>query len=285
MGNNQLWVPLVTLGLVLSLVACGPKATPVVEKATPTPAEATPTPKPVEATPTPAAPEGVTEVEPNNGPAEATEVSMGLSTGVLTNDDEDWYKFEVPNGHVLSVAFTPAEDAQPTDVSLFTPDQEEIWWKYGVGPTVTKSATKVMNTDSGGTYYARVSGGYGSYSIELSSQSQDDAQSGGDAGDKVVDALEVQTGLAFSGQLGDFDEEDWYKFEVPNGHVLSVAFTPAEDAQPTDVSLFTPDQEETWWELSVGPTVTVAFEITEVVGGPYYIQVAYGSGSYTIEIK
>ena len=283
MGNNQLWVPLVTLGLVLSLVACGPKATPVVEEATPTPAEATPTPKPVEATPTPAAPGGTTEVEPNNGPAEATEIPVGLSTGVLTNDDEDWYKFEVPNGHVLSVAFTPAEDAQPTDVSLFTPDQEEIWWDYGVGPTVTKSATKVMNTDSGGTYYVRVSGGHGSYSIELSSQSQDDADSGGDAGDKAVDALEVQTGLAFSGQLGDFDEEDWYKFTPTEGQIVS--FTPGEDAEPANVSLFTSDQEEIWWEYGVGPTVTAAFEITEVVGGAYYIQVAYGSGSYTIEIK
>jgi len=35
MGNNQLWLLLVTLGLILSLVACGPKATPVVEEATP----------------------------------------------------------------------------------------------------------------------------------------------------------------------------------------------------------------------------------------------------------
>jgi len=288
MGDNKLWLLLVTLGLMLSLVACGPKATPVVEEATPTPAEATPTPKPVEATPTPATPEGVTEVEPNNGPAEATEISMGLSIGVLTNDeDEDWYKFEVPHGHVLSVAFTPAEDVEPMDVSLFTPDQEEIWWEYGVGPTVTQSTTGVMNSSSGGTYYVRVSAGYGSYSIELSSRSQDDSDSGGDAGDKVVDALEVQMGLAFSGQLGDFDEEDWYKFEVPHGHVLSVAFTPAEDAEPMDVSLFTPDQEEIWWEYGVGPTVTKSTTgvMNSSSGGTYYVRVSAGYGSYSIELS
>ena len=282
MRKNKLWLLLVTLGIVLSLVSCGPKATQV-EEATTTQEEATPTQEPVETTPTPATPEGVTEIEPNNGPTEATEISMGLSTGVLTEDDEDWYKFEVLNSHVLSVAFTPAEDAEPIDVSLFTPDQEEIWWEYSVGPTVTKSAISVMNTSSGGMYYIQVVYGSGSYSIKLSSQSQNDADSGSDAGDRVVDALEVQTGLTFSGQLGDFDKEDWYKFTLTEGQIVS--FTPGEDAEPIDVSLFTPDQEEIKWKYSVGPTVTVEFEITEVVGEPYYIQVRYGSGSYSIEIK
>jgi hypothetical protein len=207
---------------------------------------------------------------------------MGLSTGVLTNDDEDWYKFDVPDGHVLSVAFIPGEDAEPMDAALFTPDQEEIWRKWSVGPTVTKSVSKVMSSSSGGTYYVSVAAGYGSYSIELASQSQNDAESGGDAGDKVVNALEVQTGLTFSGQIGDFDEEDWYKFTPTVGQTVS--FTPGEDAEPMDVALFTPDQEGIWRKWGVGPTATVAFEITEVVGEGYYIQVS-GSGSYTIEIE
>ena len=201
---------------------------------------------------------------------------MGLSTGVLTNDDEDWYKFDVPDGHVLSVAFTPGEDTG--HVALFTLDQEEIWGKW-VGPTETKSVSKVMSSSSGGTYYVSVSAGYGSYSIELALQSQNDADSGGDAGDKVVNALEVQTGLTFSGQIGDFDEEDWYKFTPTVGQTVS--FTPGEDVG--HVALFTPDQEEIW-EKWVGPTETVVFEITEVVGEGYYIQVS-GSGSYTIEIE
>lgn len=166
MRKNKLWLLLVTMGIVLFLVACGPKATRV-EEATPTLEEATLTPEPVETTPTPTTPEGVTEIEPNNGPTEAAEISMGLSTGVLTEDDEDWYKFEVLNSHVLSVAFTSAEDAEPIDVSLFTPDQEEIWWEYSVGPMVTKSAIMVMSNSSGGMYYIQVAYGSGSYSIEI----------------------------------------------------------------------------------------------------------------------
>ncbi|MEA3344834.1 MAG: hypothetical protein U9Q78_01075, partial [Chloroflexota bacterium] len=125
--------------------------------------------------------------------------------------------------------------------------------------------------------------GYGSYSIELSSESQNDADSGGDAGDKVANALEVETGLTFSGQFGDFDEEDWYRFTPSVGQTIS--FTPSEDAEPMDVYLLDPDQNEIWYKGDIGPTVTKTFEITEVVGEPYYIQVSFGSGSYTIEIK
>ena len=57
MRMNKLWLLLVTLGVILSLAACGSKATPVEEAApTPKPAGATPTPKlKAEATPTPAA--------------------------------------------------------------------------------------------------------------------------------------------------------------------------------------------------------------------------------------
>ncbi|MEA3459383.1 MAG: pre-peptidase C-terminal domain-containing protein [Chloroflexota bacterium] len=287
MRKNRLWLLLVTVGLILSLAACGPKATPVPEEATPIPkpAEATPTPKPAEATPTP--PEGVTEVEPNNGPAEATETSMGLSTGVLTEDDEDWYKFEVPNEHILSLSFTPGEDAEPMDVYLLDPDQHEIWSEEYVGPRVTKSVSKLMSSSSGGTYYVQVRGGYGSYTIELSSESQNDVDSGGDAGDKVADALEVKTEQTFSGQIGDFDEEDWYRFEVPNEHILSLSFTPSEDAEPMDVYLLDPDQHEIWSEEYVGPRVTksVSKLMSSSSGGTYYVQVRGGYGSYTIELS
>ncbi|MFQ6016488.1 MAG: hypothetical protein ACE5NP_13715 [Anaerolineae bacterium] len=63
MRVNKLWLLLVTLGVVLSLAACGPKAAPV--------EEATPTPKPVEATPTPIPPTPTpTPPKPTPPPAE-----------------------------------------------------------------------------------------------------------------------------------------------------------------------------------------------------------------------
>ena len=68
MRKNKLWLLLVTLGLILSPVACGPKATPVA----PTPVEATPTPKPVEVAPTPIppTPTPIAEATPTPKPVE-----------------------------------------------------------------------------------------------------------------------------------------------------------------------------------------------------------------------
>jgi len=73
---NKLWLLLVTLGVILSLAACGSKATPVEEttptpkpqvQATPTPEEAKPTAKPTEptATPVPPPPTPVAEARPS----------------------------------------------------------------------------------------------------------------------------------------------------------------------------------------------------------------------------
>jgi hypothetical protein len=217
------------------------------------------------------------------------EVGTGQTiSGQIGNyDEEDWYKFELPHGHILSLAFTPGEDVPGSlDIWLYNSDQKEIWSAQNVGPTVTQLGTRVMNTSSGGTYYVRVCDGEGRYGIELASQSQNDAGSGGDAGDELVQALEVGTGQTISGQLGDYDEEDWYKVEVPAGHILSLAFTPGEDVPHSlDVWLYNPDQKEIWAAQNVGPTVTKSYEMTEGMAGPHYIQVSDGQGSYALEIK
>ncbi|MEA3407596.1 MAG: hypothetical protein U9R48_05905 [Chloroflexota bacterium] len=292
MTKDRFWFFLITLGALFPLVACGSKATPTTEMGPTTEVTATKSTE-VEATPTSAearptlAPEGEDEVEPNNGPGQATEISMGQFAGILGEDDQDWYKFEVPNGHLLNVAFTPDEDAESMTVSLLDPDQDEIWYEGGIGPTVTKQVSKLMSSSSGGTYYVGVQYGTGGYNLELSSQSQNDADSGGDAGDEVVDALEVESDRVLSGRIGDFDEKDWYKFDVANGHLLNVAFTPDKDAESMTVSLLDPDQNEIWYEGGIGPTVTkqVSKLMSSSSGGVYYVGVQYGNGGYSLELS
>lgn len=80
MRRNKLWLLLVTLGLIL-LTACRPKATPVVEEATPTPkpeVEATLTPIPP--TPTPVAEATPTEVPPEEVFAGSSQALKGLKS-------------------------------------------------------------------------------------------------------------------------------------------------------------------------------------------------------------
>ncbi|MFO7944278.1 MAG: pre-peptidase C-terminal domain-containing protein [Anaerolineales bacterium] len=274
--KKKVWIFLLALGLVFTLAACGTKTT--------SPAEATATPETEEATPAPPTESGEDE-EPSSDPEEAPEVSMGTLTGTLDEGSEDWYTFEVADGHVLSVEFTAGEDAESMNVQLLGSEQNEIWVERRIGPTVTQLTRQVMSSSSGGTYYIKVSGGHGEYSLELAAESQDDAGSGGDAGDRVADALQVEMDQTFSGEIANFDAEDWYAFEVPDGHVLNVKFTAGEDAESMNVQLLGPEQNEIWVERRIGPTVTESVEVSEAAEGTYYIRVSDGNGSYTIDIE
>ncbi|GEM_PF-1188045 len=89
MRMNKLWLLLVTLGVILSLAACGSKATPVPV------GEATPTPKPVEATPTPkpkaeAAPTPKSKVEatPTPIPPSPTTVAEAKPSMLVANPED-----------------------------------------------------------------------------------------------------------------------------------------------------------------------------------------------------
>jgi len=271
MKKNKLWKLLIMLGLILSLVTCSQKTTPSSE----------------EDTSVPIPPEGATEGEFNNEFVQATEISMGIFAGIMTEDDEDWYKFEVPNGCVFTMTFTPGEDAERMNVSLHNPDQDEIWCEVDISPTVTKSTTMLMNNSSGGTYYAQIGGRHGSYTIELSTESQNDADLGVDAGDDAPHALEVPVGQSFSGCQGDYDDKDWYKFDIPNGCVFTLTFTPGNDAERMSVSLHNPDQDEIWGEVDISPTVTksTTMLMNNSSGGTYYAQIGGRHGSYTIELS
>ncbi len=282
---KRLCIFLLVLGLIFSLAGCGAEPTPPPE-ATATPEAEEATPEAEEATPVPTTPEGVSEEESEGDSEQPSEISMGTLTGSLEAGEEDWYTFEVTDGQALTVEFTPGEDVDSMNVQLLDPDRNRVWRELSVGPTVTKSTRQLMSSSSGGMYYIVVSAGSGEYSIELATENQDDAGSGGDAGDGVADALGVEMDQTFSGEIGDFDKEDWYTFEIADDHVLTVEFTPGEDAETLNVQLLDPDQNRIWRELSVNPTVTKSTRqlMSSSSGGMYYVQVSAGSGEYSIEL-
>lgn len=259
-----------------------PTPTPVPPTSTPMPTD---TPRPP--TPTAAPPPDLTEIEPNDTNVLANNVVTGVSTGRLFERDLDWFKFDVPNGFIFELSFTPGEDASPTDVSVLTPDLDLLWREFNVGPTVTESVRQIMSSSSGGTYYVRVEEATGSYKIELTMESQNDAVSGGDAGDRLVDSVLVPLGSTFSGQIGNFDQEDWFKFQIPNGHVFDLKFTSGEDADPIDVSLFDRNQELIWREFNVGPTVSKSERriMGNSTGGVYYMMAGESTGTYSVDIS
>jgi len=277
MRKNTLLLRLVTLGLVLPLIACGPTVTPASEEAASGSGSGA-------ATATSAPSQGGAEVEPNDEATSATEVSSGTFTGVVDEDDKDWYAFQVPNGHVLRVTFTSGEEAQGMAVTLRGPSRDEIWRKEGLGPGRNESVTRVIGSSTGGRYYLVVDG-QGEYTFQLALTTQNDAGSGADAGADAPQAQEIEPG-EHTGQVGDFDDKDWYAFQVPNGHVLRVTFTSGEEAQGMAVTLRSPSRDEIWRKEGLGPgeAQSVTRVIGSSTGGRYYL-VVDGQEEYVFQLS
>jgi hypothetical protein len=230
----------------------------------------------------------ITEAEPNDAYNQASPVSSGRISGKLSDSDKaDYFKFEVPSGKILKLDFTPDEAGDPMKISLRDVERHEIWSLDAVGPGVTKSTQLVMNTTSGGAFYIVISRGNGRYSLNIATRSQDDAGSGNDAADKVAKAMAIKPDRAYLGELGGFDTEDWYQFEIPPGYILNLAFTPDPEAKAMNFSLRNFERSEIWYFDKVTPGVTKSKRVitNSLSGSKYYLVANDGQGAYTFEIS
>lgn len=227
------------------------------------------------------------EVEPNDAYNQATQITIGkIGAELFDRQDTDFFKFEVPSGHILNLDFTPDEAGQPMKVSLRNAERQEIWNADNVVPGVTKSTRVVLNTTAGGMFFLVVSDGIGRYHAGLSTRSQNDAGSGNDAGDKITEAVEIKLGSSYLGELGGVDVEDWYQFDIAPGHILNLVFTPDPEAQAMNFSLRNFERNEIWYSDKVTPGVTRSKRMimNSLSGGRYYLAAYDGQGSYSFEI-
>lgn len=281
MNRKRLYLLMAMMGIILSIMACGPKATPVEEAAPAAPVEEVATPKP-EVVAVGISGEG--ETEPNNTFDEAMPIETGIRQGVLGAGDEDFYRFEVPNGVILKIEFAGLE-GDCFDVKMFDPKQKEIG-EFGCIGEVTD--IRFMNNSSGGTYYLAVAGPWedyeGSYTIELILGMQDDSGAGGDAGDDFDTATAIEQGK-YSGEIGDYDQVDYYQFEVPNRGIMKVEFIGIEGGC-FYVKLLDSTQKKIS-ETDCTEEVTDIRLMNNSSGGAYYLAIESPwedyKGSYTIE--
>ncbi|MEA2020640.1 MAG: hypothetical protein U9M98_02885 [Patescibacteria group bacterium] len=220
------------------------------------------------------------ELEPNDKPVDATQISSGTVKGSLGDGDKDSFKFTVPDGNLLRFSLTPSAGSQPMALQLLDPEQEEIWFEDGIFPGEPLEAAKLMSSESGGTYYLQVSFGPGVYELEISFESQNDGESGGDAGTDAATAVAVEKNL-FRGVVGDFDEDDWYRVVPEAGEELT--FATEQDSKDMAVQILDSDQQEIWYVDDLGSTAYESFTFGESFDSPYfYLRVANGVGGYTV---
>jgi len=244
----------------------------------------------------------LTEAEPNDAYHQATQISIAaiadegspveIKTGrtyrgeLGGSDAEDWFQFDIPAGYILSMAFTPDPEAEAMNFSLRSYERNEVWYSEKVAPGVTRSQRVVMNTMSGGIYYLTVYDGRGSYTFEIAAESQNDANSGTDAADRISKAVEIKPNSAYNGQLGGLDEQDWYQFQIADGNILEFAFSPAPESNPVIFSLLNDEGKEIWCSGEVKPGVTrsTRLAMNSNSGGTYFIKAFNGGGIYQFDL-
>lgn len=229
----------------------------------------------------------ITEKEPNDSYKQGMEIPIGVVSGALSeNDRQDFFRFELDAGQVLNLDFTPADESENLRVALRNFAGSELWSSGQTAPGTVKSTRLMMNNISGGIYYAVVYSGIGSYRLDLFVRTQNDGGSATDAGDSITNALPIKPEHSYSGELGGLDESDWYRFDIPAGFILNLAFMPDKSADSMKFSLRNFERSEIWYSGEVPPADKSAKRVmmNNSSGGTYYLEAAFGSGRYEFEI-
>jgi hypothetical protein len=225
----------------------------------------------------------------------ATSISSANATyaGFMKDDDYyDYYKLTVTAGQTLAVNATPA-DTMSLYLTLYNPS--------GGGVAYDGEAAGVMvvanwTTNSAQATYTYTIGledmnGYGSYSFRVTLVSQNDANSGGDAGDALAKATPIASANAtYSGFLKDDDVYDYYKLSILAGQTLSVKATPV-NTLGINLDLYNPSLSDVAWNqtLVAGFPVSASWTTNSAAANyTYYVRVSestgYGTYSMTISI-
>ncbi len=220
--------------------------------------------------------------EPNDkAPGRGTEGQLDPG-----GDTTDWYYFAVAEGQTIEGSISNFE------MELKDPSGENT---LASGTSVSATAEKT------GNYFLRVytpeGASAGSYELNLAVSGQDDAGSGGDAGNSIDNAASVSPG-SYQGYLDSNDWSDWYSFDAGNGEGIIVDLKIKGIKSDFDVHLYNPDGEMVHEAMYYGDDT---LEYPADMSGTWTIEIdiwpgydeskwpddyfLYGSGPYEFELQ
>ncbi len=207
MACTQAMTRLLTAGLVLAVAGCNCDKTTVADAGV-----------------VDAGPQVLDEKEPNNGPENALVIKS--STIVNANlgadpkaPDEDWYRFESALPRTADVTVTPPPGG---DVAVEVMDEAK-----SVLATINSGGAgaveRVGNLNVSGKAFLRVvtvkKGAGGAYTLTAIVRDRVPGFEQ-EPNDRKVDATPVPIGQAMSGFIGHMEDQDWYRYELPNAEPL-----------------------------------------------------------------
>jgi hypothetical protein len=182
----------------------------------------------------------------------ARTITPGTYYGWLdSQDQDDYYIFNVPPGNRIDLAFTPSENL-PSDsrmkLELDRPDGNPMNGTDWYGPGGSGTLTHQTSVVTGGTYYVKMSymTAGGNYTLTLALVPENDAGSGGDAaGDLDAGPYQLPGSGTYDGVLHDDDAVDCYIFNVTAGQIISCNLTIGmAESDQVQYMMYRPDMSE-----------------------------------------
>lgn len=231
--------------------------------------------------------------EPNDTYGTAEEISAGLHSGSVddVSDYEDYFKFEVKGGDIISIRFRSFTVSDPLYLTIEDNDQYELDYMESQNGVNSTAMIYVSNETVPAHYYIIVEyWGSGNYEFYLNIDSQDDAESGNDAPGSYDEALRISPGQ-YNGYINatypSDDEEDFYKFTAGEGDTINIEFTAYSDYGPIYLYLENSERVEVGSGSSIGGNGT-SVEYWTAIGTDrtdwYLIIEYYGAGDYSINL-
>ncbi|MEW6556274.1 MAG: T9SS type A sorting domain-containing protein, partial [Elusimicrobiota bacterium] len=196
-----------------------------------------------------------------------------------SNDSADYYKFYVTSGQTISISAT-------------FPSGTDFWGEVYDPNGSQKSSTTGYSIVADSTGYwrwaAKRTYGEGQYSFKISVYSQNDANSGGDAGNSVSSATTLGYWGYFGGcsdeegYIDSDDTEDYYKFPAPADNEIKATIS-SSSTLTANVYLL-----DSYGNILISGQLasTITLSYFTYKSDDYYLEVEqnYGSGIYTFSI-
>ncbi|MDD4826888.1 MAG: hypothetical protein PHV27_11600, partial [Mesotoga sp.] len=219
----------------------------------------------------------------------ATQITMGGVSGTLKlADNEDWFVFSAVSGEIITVESYPA-GGLTYNLSLRYSSRDSLTMANSI--TVgTEAGSIIFCTKNTGNHYIRVSrsSGEGDYSFSVQKLQQDDASSGGDAGDALSESTPLpfvtQFAATYTGYLLSKDDSDWYALtSLPSG-VLNIVLNTSDGR--FYLYLYNANGNQVAYSNNYSGEQTISYSVTSE-GGLWYLKVIrnYGGGDYSLTIS
>jgi hypothetical protein len=150
----------------------------------------------------------------------------------------------------------------------------------------SQGITRILSADEP-TDYVLLVRGEGEYSLRVDATAQNDAESGGDAGNSPDNPTPIEVNTSYTGQLGNRNTEDYYAFNVAGGTVVQVdlSLLAVEGRGQISAVLYHDGSylEETE-AIRAGKSGTLARILSGEEGGDYVLRVR-GEGVYQFTVN